>query len=145
MYSISCKSMTFFSTFFLIEALNSVSTFLAKFLGFPGFSVVMNLTASAGNAGLIPGSGRSPWGGNGKLIPVFLPGKSHGQRSLAGYSPKGRKRVGHDWSDWAHTHACMHKTPGSVLFLKFLICTGWIKSRFFCKEEVCFTEKAYIF
>ena len=23
--------------------------------------------------------------------PVFLPGKSHGQRSLAGYSPKGRK------------------------------------------------------
>ena len=23
--------------------------------------------------------------------PIFLPGKSHGQRSLAGYSPKGRK------------------------------------------------------
>ena len=55
----------FSQLFFLIEALNSVSTFLAKFLGFPGFSVVMNLTASAGNAGLIPGSGRSPWGGNG--------------------------------------------------------------------------------
>ena len=51
--------------FFLIEALNSVSTFLAKFLGFPGFSVVKNLTASVGNAGLIPGSGRSPGGGNG--------------------------------------------------------------------------------
>ena len=28
--------------------------------------------------------------------PVFLPGKSHGQTSLAGYSPWGRKRVGHD-------------------------------------------------
>ena len=28
--------------------------------------------------------------------PVFLPGKSHGQRSLAGYSPWGRKRVRHD-------------------------------------------------
>ena len=27
--------------------------------------------------------------------PVFLPGKSHGQRSLAGYSPRGR-RVRHD-------------------------------------------------
>ena len=27
--------------------------------------------------------------------PVFLPGKSHGQRSLAGYSTWGR-RVGHD-------------------------------------------------
>ena len=25
--------------------------------------------------------------------PVFLPGKSHGQRSLAGYSPWGRKEL----------------------------------------------------
>ena len=28
--------------------------------------------------------------------PVLLPGKSHGQRSLAGYSPWGHKRVRHD-------------------------------------------------
>ena len=28
--------------------------------------------------------------------PVFLPGKSHGQRSLLGYSPWSHKRVGHD-------------------------------------------------
>ena len=28
--------------------------------------------------------------------PVFMPGKSHGQRSLAGYSPWGNKRVGHN-------------------------------------------------
>ena len=27
---------------------------------------------------------------------VFLPEKSHGQRSLVGYSPCGCKRVGHD-------------------------------------------------
>ena len=27
---------------------------------------------------------------------VLLPGKSHGQRSLVGYSPSGLKRVGHD-------------------------------------------------
>ena len=26
-----------------------------------------------------------------QLSPVFLPGESHGQRSLAGYSPLGRK------------------------------------------------------
>ena len=30
---------------------------------------------SAGDLGLIPGSGRSPGEGNGKPIPVFLPGK----------------------------------------------------------------------
>ena len=28
--------------------------------------------------------------------PGILTGKSHGQRRLAGYSPGGRKRVGHD-------------------------------------------------
>ena len=28
--------------------------------------------------------------------PVFLPGESHGQRTLVGYSPQGH-RVGHDW------------------------------------------------
>ena len=28
--------------------------------------------------------------------PVFLPGELHGQRSLAGYSPWGHKRVRHD-------------------------------------------------
>ena len=28
--------------------------------------------------------------------PLFLLGKSHGQRSLADYSPQGHKKVGHD-------------------------------------------------
>ena len=65
--------------------------------GFPGGTVVKNPAASAGDllrdASLILGSGRSPGGGNGN--PVFLPGKFHGQRSLAGYSSWGR-RVGHN-------------------------------------------------
>ena len=42
--------------------------------------------------GLIPGSGRSPGGGHGNLLQaVFTPGESHGQRSLAGYSPWGHQ------------------------------------------------------
>ena len=36
-----------------------------------------------------------PWRGAWQPTPVFLPGKAHGQRNLAGYSPWGRKRVGH--------------------------------------------------
>ena len=50
--------------------------------------MVKNLSANAGDkrhVGSVPGSGRSPEGGHGNL--VFLPGKCHGQRSLAGYSP----------------------------------------------------------
>ena len=38
---------------------------------------------NAGAVGLIPGSGRS-LGRKCQPSPVFLPGKSHGQRSLAG-------------------------------------------------------------
>ena len=40
---------------------------------------------------LIPELGRSPGGGNGNPLQDYLPGKSHGQRSLVGYSPWGRK------------------------------------------------------
>ena len=65
---------------------------------FPGGSVVKNPPVNAGDKGdmgLIPGSGRSPGEGNGNTI-VFLPGKPHGQRRLAGYSPRGHKRVRQD-------------------------------------------------
>ena len=43
-------------------------------------------TNLAGDVGSIPGSGRSPWRRKWQPTPVFLPGKSHGQRSLVGYS-----------------------------------------------------------
>ena len=36
-----------------------------------------------------------PWRRKCQRTPVFLPEKSHGQRSLMGYSPQGHKRVGH--------------------------------------------------
>ena len=58
-----------------------------------GGSVVKNPPVKAGDegdVGLILGLGRSPGGGNGST-PVFLPGESHRQRSLAGYSPQGCK------------------------------------------------------
>ena len=54
--------------------------------------MVKNLPANAGNIrdlALIPGSGRGAW----LPTPVFLPGESHGQRSLAGYSPWGHKEL----------------------------------------------------
>ena len=50
-------------------------------------------TGDSGDVGLIPGLGRSPGGGNGNPLQVFLPGKSHGEKSLAGYSPWGHKEL----------------------------------------------------
>ena len=37
-----------------------------------------------------------PWRRKCQPTPVFLPGESHGQRSLAGYSPQNCRRIGHD-------------------------------------------------
>ena len=36
-------------------------------------------------------AGKIPWRRKWKPTPVFLPGESHGQRSLAGYSPQDHK------------------------------------------------------
>ena len=65
-------------------------------MDFPGSSVVKNLPVNAGDVGLIPGLGRSPGERNGNPLQYSCPGKSHGRRSLADYSPWGHKRVGHD-------------------------------------------------
>ena len=56
--------------------------------------VVKNLSANVGDirdAGSIPGSGRSPAEGHGNPLQYSCLEKSHGQRSLAGYSPWGPK------------------------------------------------------
>ena len=58
--------------------------------------MIKNLPAYAGDAGSIPASERFPGKGNGNPTPVFLPGESHGQRRLVGYSPWDRRRVRHD-------------------------------------------------
>ena len=47
-------------------------------------------TGAAGNSGSISGLGRYPEAGNGNR-PVFLSGKSHGQRIPGGYSPWGHE------------------------------------------------------
>ena len=53
----------------------------------PGGSDDQESACSAEDPGSISGSGRSPGEGNGyPLTPVFLPGESHGQRSLVGCS-----------------------------------------------------------
>ena len=58
--------------------------------GFSGGSVVKNLPASVGDVSL-----SLIWEDSLKMgvapVPVFLPGKSHGQGTLVGYSPWGHR------------------------------------------------------
>ena len=56
--------------------------------------VVKNLPANAGDirdSSSVPGSGRSPGGGHGNPLQYSCLENPHGQRSLVGYSPWGRK------------------------------------------------------
>ena len=79
-------------------------------------SGVNYLLACAGDTGLIPGLGRSPEGGDGNPLqyaclawrrkwqptPICLPGESHGQTSLAGFSP---------WVTKSRTWLCDYHFP----------------------------------
>ena len=64
--------------------------------------LVKNPPANAGDTrdtGFDPWAGKIPWRRAWQRTPVFLPRKSHGQRSLAGCSPWGHKEL-----DTEHTH-----------------------------------------
>ena len=60
-------------------------------MGFLGASDGKESACSAGDLGSIPGLGRSPAEGNGYPLQYSGLENPHGQRSLAGYSPCGRK------------------------------------------------------
>ena len=57
--------------------------------------VVKNPPANAGDMRLRfdPWVGKIPWRRVWQPTPVFLPGESHGQRSLEGYIPWGHKKL----------------------------------------------------
>ena len=62
-----------------------------------------------------------PWSRKWQPVPVFLPGKFHGQRSLVGYSPwvtKSQTQLSK--SAWAHVRAHTHThthSPSSIVGL----------------------------
>ena len=66
---------------------------------FPWWLSSEGSACNAGDQGLIrfdPWVRKMPWRREWHPPQVFLPGESHGQRSLAGYSPWGLEWVGHD-------------------------------------------------
>ena len=64
--------------------------------------------------GFSPWVGKIPWRRAWQPTPGFLPAKSHGQRSLVGYSPWGYKEL--DTTEWlTHTHKSelLFRVPGT--------------------------------
>ena len=65
-----------------------------------------------------PWVGKLPWRRKWQPTPVFLPAESHGQRSLAGYSPRGRR----EWDTTEQLHSLTFtidkKTKARDVFLR---------------------------
>ena len=93
--------------------------------GYPCGLVVKNLPANARDArdGFDPWVGKIPWRRKWQPAPVFLPGGSHGQRSLVDYSPWG-----HQESDitekWEHT--CYNKMGKLLSTSKMIERVKWV-------------------
>ena len=76
--------------------MKSVGEQVEREMGPPVVQCFKCSACSAGDMGLIPGLRRSlekEW----QPTPIFLPGKSHGPRSLVGYSPWGCKELDTTW------------------------------------------------
>ena len=89
---------------------------MSSYRSFHGGSVVRNWPANAGDESLIPGSGRSPGEGNGKLLQYSSLGNSIHSGVWQVTSPWGHKRVRHDLVTehaWIYTraHAGLELTP----------------------------------
>ena len=63
-----------------------------------------------GGVGQTPWVGKIPWIRKWQPTSAFLPGKSHKQRNLAGYSPRGHKEsdTNEHSSAWAEYVAALH-------------------------------------
>ena len=102
-WTTTCKTISFTFYFFLSN--------LDAFIIF--FSCIILLARTSSTMLNRCGENRHPyfvsWRRNWQPTPAFLPGKSHGQRYLVGYSPWGCKEL--DMTEWLHS---LSLTPGVV-------------------------------
>ena len=89
----------------LLNSLISSNSFLVASLEFSMYNIRVSLVAqklkhlpAIRETGFHPWVGKIPWRKKWQPTPVLLPGKSHGWRSLVGYSPWGRKES--DKTEW---------------------------------------------
>ena len=69
-------------------------------LGLPWWLRRQSIRLQCGRPGFDPWVRKIPWRRKWQPTPVLLPGEFHGQKSLVGYSPWGRKES--DMTEWLH-------------------------------------------
>ena len=100
--------------------------------------MVRNLPANAGDtrdAGLIPGSGRSPGGGHSHPL-QFLAWRIPWTEEPGRLQSLGLQRVGHDWKDLAHTHSRIPHTRWYLRGLSLWILKGIIEGRYWASFQI---------
>ena len=70
-------------------AIDLKTSLYGYFLGLPWWLRRQRICLQCGKPGLDPWAKKIPWRREGQPTLLFMPGESHGQRSLAGYSPGG--------------------------------------------------------
>ena len=139
-YDIKCKRVSPFPLLFLMNTTIDVENHwsacpelhlgckdLPFLKGFPGGSSGKEATCqyrSCKGCRFHLWVGKIPWRTKWQPTSVFLPEKSHGQRSLAGYiQSMGSQGVGHDWVDTAHSPFLNQpSSPRGVLGVE--VCAG---------------------
>ena len=100
-------SVFFFFVYFLKELFKKAK----RIIGLPGWLSGKKSACQCRECkrhGCDPWVGKIPWRRKWQLTPVFLPGEFHGQSSLAGYSPRGRKESDKTEGLSTHTHTHTH-------------------------------------
>ena len=88
------RKLLFRETLFLLVAAGAAESErfrLFELATVPWWLRRLSVCLQCGRPGFNPWVGKIPWRRKWQSTPVLLPGESHGQRSLIGYSPWGRK------------------------------------------------------
>ena len=118
-------------------------------MGFPGGSDSKESACKCRRLGFNPWVRKIPWRRAWQPTPVFLPGEPHGQRSLAGYSPWGRKesdtteQITFHFSLWCHT---LNMTLWTILPLgegvfAFFFIFAFLQHWYFWGDSECYLLK----
>ena len=83
-------------------------------MGFPGGSDSEEPICQHRSHGFNPWVGKIPWSRKRQPTLVFLPAESHGQRSLAGYSPQSHKES--DMTEQLNTRYSIHSIKSYFIF-----------------------------
>ena len=125
------------SRFILFYSRNShsIKNNYTPILGLPWWLRLLSVCLQWGRPGFNPWVGKISWRKKWQPTPVFLPGKSHGWRSLLGYSPWSRKES--DTTERLHFHflySNRKKKPNKNRVLVPFLESVWVLNWFWLVE-----------